>query len=133
MSAHIHHIAISVQDPKKSRQFYDPLFKALEGEAGMVSERLCTWSAGSVELLAYVIEVPDSPHVFGAAGWQHLALAVESTEFVDSVAVVAREHGQIVHEPREYPEYWPGYYAVFFEDPDRVRWEVMFPAEGHKP
>ncbi len=27
--------------------------------------------------------------------------------------------------PREFPEYRPGYYAVFFEDPDRVKLEVV--------
>ena len=26
--------------------------------------------------------------------------------------------------PREYPEYRPGYYAVFLEDPDRLKIEV---------
>ena len=27
--------------------------------------------------------------------------------------------------PREFPEYSPGYYAVFFEDPDRLKLEVV--------
>ena len=27
--------------------------------------------------------------------------------------------------PREFPEYAPGYYAVFFEDPDRIKLEVV--------
>ena len=27
--------------------------------------------------------------------------------------------------PREFPEYRPGYYAVFFEDPDRLKLEVV--------
>lgn len=26
--------------------------------------------------------------------------------------------------PREFPDYRPGYYAVFFEDPDRLKLEV---------
>ena len=31
--------------------------------------------------------------------------------------------------PREFPEYRPGYYAVFFEDPDRLKLEIVhFPA-----
>ncbi|WP_269749642.1 hypothetical protein [Nocardia fusca] len=29
-----------------------------------------------------------------------------------------------LHEPREYPDYAPGYYATFLEDPDGIRWEV---------
>jgi len=34
--------------------------------------------------------------------------------------------------PREFPEYRPGYYAVFFEDPDRLKLEVVhIPAAAH--
>ena len=32
----------------------------------------------------------------------------------------------IVSAPREYPEYVPkGYYAVFFKDPDGLKYEVV--------
>jgi catechol 2,3-dioxygenase-like lactoylglutathione lyase family enzyme len=27
--------------------------------------------------------------------------------------------------PREFPQYRPGYYAVFFEDPDRLKLEIV--------
>jgi len=30
----------------------------------------------------------------------------------------------LYESPRDYPEYRPGYYAVFFEDPDRLKIEV---------
>ena len=131
MSVRVHHIAISIEDPQNSKPFYDALFAALGGKDGIASERLCSWSAGSVELLAYVAEVPGSPHVFGSTGWQHVAIEVDSRDIVDAVASVAKAQARVVHEAREYPEYWDGYYAVFFEDPDNVRWEVMFPA-GHE-
>jgi hypothetical protein len=33
----------------------------------------------------------------------------------------------ITHEPKEYPQYWPGYYAVFFDDPiNGIRWELAW-------
>jgi catechol 2,3-dioxygenase-like lactoylglutathione lyase family enzyme len=32
--------------------------------------------------------------------------------------------------PREYPEYRPGYYAAFFEDPDRLKIEIAHPFGG---
>jgi len=28
--------------------------------------------------------------------------------------------------PADHPEYEPGYYAVYFEDPDRIKIEVMY-------
>jgi catechol 2,3-dioxygenase-like lactoylglutathione lyase family enzyme len=49
----------------------------------------------------------------------HLALAAPSREAVDEVFAAARETGtEILHAPREWPEYHPGYYGVFIRDPD---------------
>jgi catechol 2,3-dioxygenase-like lactoylglutathione lyase family enzyme len=49
----------------------------------------------------------------------HLALAAPSREAVDQVFADARAAGaEILHEPAEHPEYHPGYYGVFFRDPD---------------
>ena len=33
--------------------------------------------------------------------------------------------GTILDSPREYPEYVPGYYAVFFADPDGIKLELV--------
>jgi catechol 2,3-dioxygenase-like lactoylglutathione lyase family enzyme len=49
----------------------------------------------------------------------HLALTAPSREAVDEVFALARDAGaEILHEPRIWPEYHPGYYGVFFRDPD---------------
>ena len=49
----------------------------------------------------------------------HLALTAPSREAVDAVFAAARAAGaEILHEPRVWPEYHPGYYGVFFRDPD---------------
>ncbi|MGY2064216.1 VOC family protein [Blastococcus sp. SYSU DS0619] len=49
----------------------------------------------------------------------HLALAAPSREAVDQVFEAARAAGaEILHEPRVWPEYHPGYYGVFLRDPD---------------
>jgi catechol 2,3-dioxygenase-like lactoylglutathione lyase family enzyme len=49
----------------------------------------------------------------------HLALRAPSREAVDAVFAAARDAGtEILHEPRVWPEYHPGYYGVFFRDPD---------------
>ena len=82
------------------------------------------------------IDTPDGP-VVGLAGpdghpqlWVspaentghrpvHLALAAPSREAVEEVFALARDSGtDILHEPRYWPEYHPGYYGVFFRDPD---------------
>jgi catechol 2,3-dioxygenase-like lactoylglutathione lyase family enzyme len=49
----------------------------------------------------------------------HLAVTAPSRGAVDEVFALARATGaEILHEPRIWPEYHPGYYAVFFRDPD---------------
>lgn len=60
-------------------------------------------------------------------GVNHLAFGVGRREDVDTfVAEFIRPRGiaPLYDSPREYPEYRPGYYAVFFEDPDRLKLEV---------
>jgi catechol 2,3-dioxygenase-like lactoylglutathione lyase family enzyme len=49
----------------------------------------------------------------------HLAISAPSREAVDQVFAAAKEAGtEILHEPRLWPEYHPGYYGVFVRDPD---------------
>ena len=46
---------------------------------------------------------------------------------VDRVAKIVREAGgQNLEGPQIWPEYSPGYYALFFEDPDGNKLEVCF-------
>lgn len=57
----------------------------------------------------------------------HLAFKASSREEVDSIYGELQRLGvSIVSAPREYPEYTPpGYYAVFFKDPDGIKYEVV--------
>ena len=55
----------------------------------------------------------------------HLALTVESRADVDAAHAAALEaDAEILHAPREWPQYHPLYYAAFFLDPDGFRVEV---------
>jgi catechol 2,3-dioxygenase-like lactoylglutathione lyase family enzyme len=62
----------------------------------------------------------------------HLARTAPSREAVDEVFAAAQAAGaEILHEPREHPEYHPGYYGAFFRDPDGNNVEAVhhgFPA-----
>jgi predicted lactoylglutathione lyase len=47
------------------------------------------------------------------------ALSAPSREAVDAVHAAALEAGaEVLHAPRLWPEYHPGYYGVFLRDPD---------------
>jgi glyoxylase I family protein len=58
-------------------------------------------------------------------GLHHLAFRAESRAVVDECAVWLREReAEIESGPEEYP-YSPGYYAVFFADPDGIKLEIV--------
>jgi catechol 2,3-dioxygenase-like lactoylglutathione lyase family enzyme len=56
----------------------------------------------------------------GALGRElHVAFSAPDRAAVDAVYAVALEAGvEVLHAPREWPEYHPGYYGVFLRDPD---------------
>jgi glyoxylase I family protein len=63
-----------------------------------------------------------------AVGLHHLAFSVASRESVDERAAWLRDQGaEIESGPREY-DYTPGYYALFFYDPDGIKLELV-----HRP
>ncbi|MGW6278176.1 VOC family protein [Kribbella sp. NPDC055071] len=56
----------------------------------------------------------------------HLAFPAPDRATVDSVYEAMKGMGaEILHEPKEWPEYHPGYYAVFLRDPDSNNVEVV--------
>ncbi len=61
----------------------------------------------------------------------HLAFKAPSRSEVDRLHLELKALGAtIVSPPREYPEYTPvGYYAVFFKDPDGIKYEIVCTAE----
>lgn len=56
----------------------------------------------------------------GALGRElHVAFGAPDRAAVDAVHAAALEAGvEVLHAPREWPEYHPGYYGVFLRDPD---------------
>ena len=60
-----------------------------------------------------------------ALGLHHLAIEVSSRAAVDERADWVRAAGgELESEPQEYG-YLPGYYAVFFYDPDGIKLELL--------
>jgi catechol 2,3-dioxygenase-like lactoylglutathione lyase family enzyme len=58
-------------------------------------------------------------------GLCEIAFAADSRLQVDELAAeIERQGGRVTDPPREY-DYVPGYYAVFFTDPDGLKLEVV--------
>ena len=70
----------------------------------------------------------DRPYDRYAVGVHHVAFAAASRAEVDERAEWLRTRGAAIEsEPQEY-DYTPGYYAVFFYDPDGIKLEIL-----HRP
>jgi glyoxylase I family protein len=70
----------------------------------------------------------DRPYDRYAVGVHHVAFKAPSREAVDErYEWLKRQGAEIESPPREY-DYVPGYYAVFFYDPDGIKLEIV-----HKP
>lgn len=62
-------------------------------------------------------------------GLNHLAFRVSSKQRVDRFTrefLAPRGIVPLYGGARAYPEYAKGYYAVYFEDPDRIKVEVAY-------
>ncbi|WP_137723670.1 VOC family protein [Prescottella subtropica] len=109
------HLGIQCDDTAVSAAFYDKVLATL-GAVRMAEH-------GPV--IGYGIPPnPDfwlSPRVPADAGFRenHIAFAAPSRTVVDAFFAAAVEAGaEVLHEPREWPEYHPGYYGAFVRDPD---------------
>ncbi len=62
-------------------------------------------------------------------GINHLAFKVSKKEDVDKFYqefLIPRGIKTLYDTPKKFPKYTDNYYAVFFEDPDRIKLEVVF-------
>ena len=83
---------------------------------------------GSVSLRAAQSDAHPVPYDRYGVGLHHLAFSADSRATVDERAGWLREQGaEIESGPQEY-DYTPGYYAVFFYDPDAIKLELV-----HRP
>ncbi len=135
----IDHLDLVVSSLERSLAFYGELLLPLgyvrqseiEGERG---ERVVYLGRGggdmgSISLRERQSRGPERYDRYGL-GLHHLALAAPSRALVDERAGWLRGRGAVIEsEPREY-DYTPGYYAVFFHDPDGIKLELVHrPAE----
>jgi glyoxylase I family protein len=124
----IDHVYLAVSDFARSRRFYDRLMRALgfkKGTAAIGGEPHCHYYNRSFQVSIRPAHHRALKHDSYAPGLHHLSLRVANRAAVDLVARKLRAMRIEVEGPRPWPEYSPDYYAVFFNDPDGIRLEVM--------
>ena len=125
----IHHVDLVVSSIERSLPFYRELLGPLgwHGISEVEGERGETiWYLNGRDSSIGLREAQTAGgHDRYRVGLHHLAIEVMSRAVVDERADWLRQNGALLEsEPQEYT-YSPGYYAVFFYDPDGVKLELL--------
>ena len=134
----IDHIQITVKDLSKAEPFYDKFLAVLGFD---VSQK----SKGSVPkhdfkvieyihpMLIFAINSPreafknDPVHRRKPGSIHHIAFQAESRKEVDQIyPEIIKAGAIIVDEPKFYPQHGQSYYALFFKDPDGIKYEIVY-------
>ena len=130
-STGVHHVDLVVSSIERSLPFYRDLLGPLgwhgvsevQGERGETIWYL--WGPGSSIGLREAQTESEGPYDRYRVGLHHLAFEAASRGAVDERAEWLRRRGaEIESGPEEYA-YIPGYYAVFFYDPDGLKLEIV--------
>jgi catechol 2,3-dioxygenase-like lactoylglutathione lyase family enzyme len=129
VKASVYHVQLNVADAGVSVPFYRELLGFLEYRVMVGTDDLLGMSNGTTDV--WIVQTPTDRVIKGFhrkdPGLNHIAFRVGRREDVETFAgEFLGPHGivPLYGGPRDYPEYRPGYYAVFFEDPDRLKLEV---------
>jgi catechol 2,3-dioxygenase-like lactoylglutathione lyase family enzyme len=127
----IDHLVISVGNFKKSKAFYALLmrflgFKILDEYPGMMG-----WTNGKTRLWIAEADAKGKKHRYrqGDIGFHHYAFQLRNRKDVDDLQAFLEKHETEIVDPAG--EYYDDYYAVFFLDPDGMKFEGMKYGERH--
>ncbi len=133
MKTTLSHIGINLSSEEKSFPFWQELLKYLEFNL-MLDGNHFDASNGQT-FLCFSATKPgyqDPPFHRKHTGLNHVAFSVDSRQDVDRFVkeyLVPRKISTLYGGAKEY-DYAPGYYAVYFEDPNRIKIEVAFTGES---
>jgi glyoxylase I family protein len=126
------HLDLTVKDPARSARFYDPVLRRLgyrpapelaQGAPCWISEDA---EGGAFGIVLVAATTGSVDHDRYAPGLHHLAFHADSRADVDAFyAFLLEIEASVLDPPAEY-DYTPGYYAVFFADPDGLKLEVVY-------
>lgn len=126
----VHHVFLTVNDLARSRPFYAALMPRLGYPAVWEYENSLSvgWVGAGGSFWIKQAEARYAGERFSKdrVGLCEVAFRAESRAQVDALARdVPGWGGTILDAPRDYPEYVPGYYAVFFADQDGIKLEFV--------
>lgn len=126
----LHHLELYVSDLKNSTEFWGWLLEELGYKNYQKWDSGQSWKRGET----YIVFVQtqkrflDIPYHRSRVGLNHLAFQAESYEQVNDITEKLKNKGYTILYPNQHP-YAGGnnHYAVYFEDPDRIKVEIVAP------
>ncbi|MEK4946794.1 VOC family protein [Carnobacterium sp. FSL W8-0810] len=126
----IHHIELNVSNLKKSVTFWGWFLEDLGYQAFQTWDEGRSWKRDET----YIVFVQTKEKFLsggyhrGHTGLNHLAFQASSKEQVDNLTKKLQEKGiEILYKKRHPFAGGEQHYAVFFEDPDRIKVELVAP------
>ena len=132
----ISHIALTVSDLERSAAFYNKVFELIgfkrvevpEATQQAMRTRLNAWVGPgySISIRPSKGESARRLHDRNAPGFNHMAFSAADRSDVEKLYELLKQMGATVLDaPAEYP-YSPGYFAVYFADPDGLKLEFAY-------
>jgi catechol 2,3-dioxygenase-like lactoylglutathione lyase family enzyme len=130
----VHHIEIYVSDLDRSIKFWTPFMERLGYKSARWSEGM-NYTAGEHDPYLCLLQAPAQHLAAGyhrkRIGLNHLAFRGRSRAHVDELAAWVKQSGYALLYEDRYPYATaPDYYAMYCEDPDRIKVEVVAPDEA---
>lgn len=131
----LNHVEFNVSDLKRSAEFYDMLFKYFGWKKILEEKDIVGWRLKDTSVFIVQAEKRFLKAGFHRkrAGLNHLCFLSNSREEVDEFHqfLKGKKIPILYGGPKDWPEYKGGYYAVYFEDPDRIKLELAYiPSES---
>ncbi|MCA0987524.1 VOC family protein [Guptibacillus algicola] len=131
MSAgHLHHVELYVSELKRTIDFWEWLLEELGYHSFQKWEEGHSFKIGDTYIVFVQVEerFQEPSYHRCRVGLNHLAFHAASREHVDELTNKLRAKGvPILYQDRHPYAGGDDYYAVFFEDPDRIKVEIVAP------
>lgn len=128
----LHHLEIYVSDLVRSIRFWDWFLKELGYEVFQKWEKGMSWKHGETYLVFVQAEERflDVPYHRCRVGLNHLAFHAKSKEQVLEMTKKLKSKGiSILYKDRHPYAGGKNHVAVYFEDPDRIKVELVAPTK----
>ncbi|WP_392391449.1 VOC family protein [Neobacillus jeddahensis] len=126
----LHHLEIYVSNLNKTREFWSWFLEQLGYETYQKWDQGISWKYQQTYLVFVQAEerFMEIPYHRSRVGLNHLAFHAQSREQVDQITAVLKERGvTILYEDKHPFAGGDRHYAVYFEDPDRIKVELVAP------